>query len=66
MCETKFVEVFFQEYTDVITKNFKIFLDNDLYIDLIFICNDKKKIRAHQIVVGSLSRFLYNVRKLLN
>lgn len=62
MVKKNFVQVFHREYLELIMKNFKMFLDNDLYIDLMFVCKNNKKVKAHQIVFGNLSRFLNKVR----
>lgn len=57
----KFVHVFLKEYSNSIAKNFKKFLDEDLYVDLIFIFDNKKRVKAHQMVLAYLSQFLYKV-----
>lgn len=59
------MHVFLKEYSNSIAKNFKQFLDEDLYVDLIFICSNQRRVKAHQIVLAYLSQFLYKVRSKL-
>ena len=58
---SNFAVVFNNTYADTVTKNFKSFLDCDLYIDLVFVCQNNKKVGAHQIVMGCIIKFFYNV-----
>lgn len=51
----------YQEHSDIITDNFKAYLDEETYIDLIFVCKNNRKVGAHQMVMGCLSKFLSNV-----
>lgn len=61
---TTFAVVYNHSYADTVTQNFKYFLDNDLYIDLIFVCKNNKKVGAHQIVMGCISKLFYSVSKI--
>lgn len=62
MTPESFVTVFYSNYAEDVTKNFKSFLDHNLYIDLVFVCRNNKKVGAHQVVLGCLSKFFYSVR----
>lgn len=55
------VEIFHRQHTDVVAENFNSFLQNETYIDLIFVCAKNRKVGAHQMVMGGLSKFLSNL-----
>lgn len=57
----KYIFVYDKNYAQNVTTNFQTFLENDLYIDLIFVCRNNKRVGAHQVVLGCLSKFFYSV-----
>ncbi|XP_065209523.1 uncharacterized protein LOC135837985 isoform X2 [Planococcus citri] len=59
--KTKLAYIFHNSYCDSLTKYFRWHLEQELYIDLIFICKCNKKVSAHQVVLGSFSTFLYQL-----
>lgn len=54
-------EIFHREHSDIVADNFRTFLENETYIDLIFVCRANRKVGAHQMVMGFLSKFLSDV-----